>query len=212
MARFALGAAFTLALLGLAAMIIIATGSFDTRASTPHQPLMAWAMHTTMIRAAQRGGRIVRAPPGFSVAQTEAGFILYDRDCASCHGGPGIARGPWAEGMNPSPPYLLDAARHWRAGELYWIVGNGVKMTGMPAWRSQRSSTQLWDIVAFLEAMPFVTARDYALMRRARSLAEGAGPATLAESQGPDAGGHIQAGRTFDTDRLQHDAAAKTAH
>jgi mono/diheme cytochrome c family protein len=166
MARFALGAIVTLAALGLAAVSVIATGSFDTRASTPHHPLMAWAVHTTLIRAAQRGGARVRPPRSFTVAQTEAGFRLYDRDCASCHGGPGIPRSPWADGMNPSPPYLLDAARHWRPGELYWIVGNGVKMTGMPAWRPRRSDDELWDIVAFLEAMPFVTATDYALMRR----------------------------------------------
>lgn len=69
--------------------------------------------------------------------------------------------------MTPSPPYLVDAPRHWTTAELYWIVGNGVKMTGMPAWSAVHSPDQLWDIVAFLEAQPYLTARDYAALRAA---------------------------------------------
>ena len=70
--------------------------------------------------------------------------------------------------MTPSPPYLVDAARHWRARELYWIVAHGVKLTAMPAWESIRSDAQIWNIVAFLEAAPYLTPRDYARIRAAR--------------------------------------------
>ena len=45
------------------------------------------------------------------------------------------------------------------------IVGDGVKMTGMPAWRSTLSDAQQWDVVAFLDAMPYLTASDYLRLR-----------------------------------------------
>jgi hypothetical protein len=45
------------------------------------------------------------------------------------------------------------------------VVGNGVKMTAMPSWSATRTKGQIWDLVAFLEAMPYLSADDYARMR-----------------------------------------------
>ena len=39
-----------------------------------------------------------------------------------------------SKGMNPQPPLLADAAKQWRTNQLFWIIKNGVKMTGMPAF------------------------------------------------------------------------------
>ncbi len=55
-------------------------------------------------------------------------------------------------GLEPSPPYLLDATAKWKPRELFWIAKNGIKMTGMPSWRNSLSDAQVWDIVAWLEA------------------------------------------------------------
>jgi mono/diheme cytochrome c family protein len=159
------GAAAVLGVGAVAALVVVEGGLFDVRASTPHSPLVAWATHTTMIRAAQRNAAAIAAPAAFTPAQTLAGFRLYDSDCVGCHGAPGVARAHWTDGMTPSPPYLVDAPRHWTRAELYWIVANGVKMTGMPAWSAVHSPDQLWEIVAFLEAQPDLTARDYAALR-----------------------------------------------
>ena len=156
-----LGAAAALAALGAAGLLVVETGAFDARASTPHDPLTAWATHTAMIHAMRSGAAGVAAPAGFTPAQTLEGVRVYDRDCVSCHGGPGVARAPWVQGMNPSPPYLLDASRRWTRSELYWIVSNGVKMTGMPAWGASESAEKIWDTVAFLEVLPDLKPVDY---------------------------------------------------
>jgi cytochrome c553 len=71
-----------------------------------------------------------------------------------CHGGPGVARDAWANGLNPTPPYLIDSHSHWTPQELYWIVSKGVKMTAMPSWKMSMSDKQMWSIVAYLENMP----------------------------------------------------------
>jgi mono/diheme cytochrome c family protein len=163
-----LGGGAALAVLGgVGALIAIETGAYDVRASTPHLPLVAWATHTTMIHAVHRDAAAVTPPATLTAAQSLAGFRLYDSDCVGCHGAPGIARDHWTDGMTPSPPYLVDAPRHWTRTELYSVVAGGVKMTGMPAWNAVRSPDQLWDIVAFLEAQPYLTARDYAALRAA---------------------------------------------
>src|SRR5581483_6083434 len=107
----------------------------------------------------------VDAPSAFTPAQVLQGAALYDRNCVSCHGAPGVARADWTNGMTPSPPYLIDAPRRWSRPELYWIVSNGVKMTAMPAWSETLSHAQLWDVVAFLEAQPYLSSQDYARMK-----------------------------------------------
>jgi mono/diheme cytochrome c family protein len=154
-------------LAGLVGLAIVEFGLFDVRASTPHSAPVAWATHTTMIHAAQNGAKDTQPPP-IMPAGVAAGFALYDADCASCHGGPGRARAQWVDGMNPSPPFLVDAPRHWSQAELFWIVKNGVKMTGMPSWGAVHSDAQVWDIVAFIEAMPYLGPADYTHMRAAR--------------------------------------------
>jgi mono/diheme cytochrome c family protein len=146
---------------------VIYTGAFDATASRPHEPVVAWATHTAFVHSVRLRARAVHAPARFTRPQILAGLADYDRTCSGCHGGPAAGRAPWASGMNPTPPSLLDAARRWTPAELYWIVREGVKMTGMPAWGGSRSDPQVWNIVAFLEAVPSIPPADYARLRRA---------------------------------------------
>jgi mono/diheme cytochrome c family protein len=168
------GALSGLLAVGVGAIVVIEGGLFNATASTPHMPVVALAAHTAFIRSVQVRAKSVKAPSSqFTTAQVTAGFRDYDLSCAACHGGPGIPRADWAGGMTPTPPYLEDAARRWRSEELYWIVGQGVKMTAMPAWGETRSDAQLWNLVAFLKALPYLTNADYLRMRAA---AASAGP------------------------------------
>lgn len=161
---FILGLVAAGVLAGLGGLAVVEFGLFDARASMPHSRPVAWATHTTMIHATQNGARNIHPPP-ITPAAVRKGFALYDADCASCHGGPGLPRAEWVDGMNPPPPFLVDASRHWSQAELFWIVKNGVKMTGMPSWGAVRTDDQVWDVVAWLEAMPYVSPAGYSTMR-----------------------------------------------
>jgi mono/diheme cytochrome c family protein len=161
---FAAGMASALGALAAAAAVAIALGLYDTRASTQHSMFMAWATHTTFERSVAARASASPDPPPVTGAQLLAGLRQYQRDCAACHGGPGLGRAPWVSGLNPTPPYLLDAGRRWTSSQLYWIIANGVKMTGMPAWRVSRSERQIWELVAFVKALPRIRPDDYARM------------------------------------------------
>ena len=144
---------------------IVGLGLFDIAALSSHSLLVGWATHTTMIHAVRVNARHVGAPPRFTEVEVRRGFLLYDKHCSSCHGGPGIPRELWTSGFMPSPPYLLDAAQKWSPAELRFIVGKGIKMTGMPAWRLILSDRDLWCVVAFLEKLPTLSQHDYLGMR-----------------------------------------------
>jgi mono/diheme cytochrome c family protein len=142
---------------------------FDTSATQAHSKIFAWSVHQTMINSVARRA----SPVAPRLAPTRdtllAGARQYQADCVACHGGPGIARAPFASAMLPTPPYLVDATRRWSHGELYKLVHDGVKMTGMPAWGEVKSDRQVAQIVALIEAMPKMTPEQFhQLFRQAR--------------------------------------------
>ena len=63
--------------------------------------------------------------------------------------------------MTPSPANLAYAAREWPPDQLFWTLKYGLKMTGMPAWEFRLSDDQMWNIVAYLQAMPEESPQDY---------------------------------------------------
>jgi mono/diheme cytochrome c family protein len=81
--------------------------------------------------------------------------------CAICHGGPGVPPGDIAHGLYPPPPDLARAASRYTPGELFWIIKNGIKSTGMPSW-SDHSDEEIWATVAFLEKLPGLDEPAYA--------------------------------------------------
>ena len=142
---------------GLAIVLILFLGGFNAAADAGWSQSATWAIHRTMIHSVEARAGGLTPPDQFTEAEVRQGFRVYDSHCAMCHGGPGLGRQPWTAGMEPSPPYLIDAAQRWQPEDLYWIVRHGVKMTGMPAWDTRISRTDTWNLVAFLDALPRIT-------------------------------------------------------
>jgi mono/diheme cytochrome c family protein len=177
---FISGGASAFALMGAGALVVVEFGLFDTTATKPHYALVSWGSHATFTHSTRLRARQVSSPPSpFTPAQVQAGAQEYVSDCMMCHGGPGVARARWVRGLTPTPPFLLDAAQRWTRPELFWIVQRGVKMSAMPAWGETRTDAQLWDVVAFLEALPNLSAADFHRMQPAATasgVAEGLSP------------------------------------
>jgi mono/diheme cytochrome c family protein len=75
--------------------------------------------------------------------------------CALCHGTDG--RGGTSIGSHMDPPAAdLTSAhvQHWNDGELFWIIQNGVRLTGMPSWKSSVSGDDTWKLARFIHNLP----------------------------------------------------------
>ena len=75
--------------------------------------------------------------------------------CAQCHGAD--ARGDTNVGRNMNPPAMdLSSAhvQHWSDAELFWIIQNGVRLTGMPSWKSSISADDTWKLARFIHNLP----------------------------------------------------------
>ena len=79
-----------------------------------------------------------------------AGLKLYTMNCAGCHGE--ISRKPSDFGLSfyPPAPNLIADPLDDPEWHIYYIVHNGVRYTGMPAWNKTLSETDMWKIVGFL--------------------------------------------------------------
>jgi len=112
-----------------------------------------------------------RPPAGFGgpemVQQGAAAFAA--RGCANCHGGPGVEWAKFSEGLNPSPPDLNEVGPELAPREVFWVVKNGIRMTGMPSFGAIGvTDDELWKIAAFVKALPQVTPADYAAWTAAK--------------------------------------------
>ena len=158
----------TAVIVPIGAFSFVESGLFNVAASSPHTNFTSWLTHETMLRSVRHRARSIRAPAAFTADQVAGGFCAYEAHCVSCHGAAGVARQPWVNGMEPQPPYLLDVHQRFTRPELFWIVKNGIKMTGMPAWQDAMSDTQIWDVVAWLEASKELPPQTYVQWRGQR--------------------------------------------
>jgi thiosulfate dehydrogenase len=92
-------------------------------------------------------------------ANLAAGASLYREHCAVCHGLPGQKETAIAMGMYPRPPKLMEGkgVTDDEPGESYWKIMNGIRLTGMPGFKSRISETQGWQmalVVAQADKLP----------------------------------------------------------
>lgn len=164
--------------LTVAAVIIIIFGSgiyfiysgiYNVAATSKDSPIVHWILHTTMEQSVERRAEGITPSKDFVLtdpATIHLGFNHYKEMCVICHGGPGVKPGEARAGLNPKPPLLAKIVKGMSPGELFWVIKNGIKMTGMPAWGPTHSDDKIWAIVAFVKKLPGLTATDYRKMQQ----------------------------------------------
>jgi mono/diheme cytochrome c family protein len=118
----------------------------------------------------------------------DRGLRLYRQHCVRCHGAPGIAPADFARGMTPGAPPLAQVAREWTPEEMYLAVRSGIKMTGMPAWKYRLRDSEIWDVVAFLRALPGLSPADYCARAPGRACERTVQPPRVATTDSGESG------------------------
>ena len=136
---------------------IFATGRFNVAAIAPPDfidKVAPWALGKALDRRAREVTDPIAKDPG-AVAR---GLSHYREDCLLCHGAPGVDAAEFQEGMNPTPPEI-DAPPVQQASdaELFWVIKNGIRMTGMPGFGVNHKDEEIRHIVAFVRHVPQLT-------------------------------------------------------
>jgi mono/diheme cytochrome c family protein len=141
--------------------IALAAGVVDFSAAKPpgrlEQRLATFALNRSIARHASK----VANPLAHSPAAVAAGLSLFRTHCVVCHGAPGVDPSEGGASLNPPAVGLTLARVQGRSdGELKWIVSNGIRMTGMPAFGPSRSEEEVWQLVAALRRLPELSAEE----------------------------------------------------
>jgi mono/diheme cytochrome c family protein len=118
-----------------------------------------WSVETALANAAKdvviplQAEKLVN-PLTVSPEVVSAGQQIYTQSCAVCHGpdgrGSDLGRDMYPPAMDLNSPHV----QHWKDADLFWIVQNGVRLTGMPSWKSVLSDDETWKVVTFLRDVP----------------------------------------------------------
>jgi len=89
--------------------------------------------------------------------------------CFSCHANDGS--GDTVVGKNlypPAPDMRLPATQQLTDGELFYIIQNGIRLTGMPAWGNGSSQYEedSWKLVHFIRHLPQLTLEEKKAMEK----------------------------------------------
>jgi mono/diheme cytochrome c family protein len=157
------------ALGALGAGVALTAGLVDFSASTPpgrlEQRLATFALNRSIERHAPK----VANPLARSPAAVAAGLVLFRTHCVDCHGAPGVDPTEAGASLNPPAPGLTLARVQARSdGELKWIVSNGVRMTGMPAFGASRNEEEVWQLVAALRRLPHLSPEERKVVAKER--------------------------------------------
>lgn len=156
------------ALVGLGAAIA-GVGFLAGGISARPEPSRAEAAIATRLRslAIPSAAKRRQNPVPASREAIDAGMAHWADHCASCHGNNGKGDTEMGRGLYPrAPDMTLPATQTLSDGTLFYVIEQGVKLTGMPAWGTgtPEGEEESWKLVHFIRYLPKLTPEDIAKM------------------------------------------------
>ncbi len=171
MIRFLMGVLATLVVGVGVSVWFVYSGMLDVSADTPHSPLVYRVIETAREQSIARRVGDITVPVNLSDSErVRRGSGNYASMCADCHLSPGKVNSEIRKGLYPVPSNLSEPAKTQidAAARQFWIIKHGIKASGMSAWsKGGMGDDAIWDIVAFMQKMPTLTAAQYRALVKA---------------------------------------------
>lgn len=110
--------------------------------------------------------RSAKNPLPVSAAALQEGREHFADHCAQCHGNDGRGQTEMGRNLYPrAPDMTLPETQKLSDGELFAIIRNGVRLTGMPGWGGEHSEQDDWKLVLFIRHLPKMTKEEAESMK-----------------------------------------------
>ena len=153
-------------LLVIAAALAVMVRSGVSARTPPTMPetLIATAARRLAIPMAARR---LRNPLPVSAAVLAEGRDHFADHCATCHANDGSGNTEIGPALYPKAPDMRGpGTQELSDGELFYIIKNGVRMTGMPAWGGDGDDFDNWKLVHFIRHLPKITPAEIEEMKK----------------------------------------------
>jgi mono/diheme cytochrome c family protein len=158
-------------------LLVLAAGlAIGASVSMLHNGLSARATPTTMEAMLARNARHLAIPANArnehnpvtpSDQSLQEAMAHFADHCTPCHGNNGSGDTLYGKGLYPKPPDLrLAETQKLSDTELFWIIENGIRFTGMPAFGGTHGSQDDWKLVLFIRHLPQLTMEERVEMER----------------------------------------------
>lgn len=106
--------------------------------------------------------------------------------CSSCHALDGSGNTTIGRNLYPKAPDMRDLdTQKLTDGELFYIISNGVRFTGMPAWGGEDSPQSIWELVAYIRRLPALSPEEKLLLEKLQRGETGEGKAAAPKTHAP---------------------------
>jgi mono/diheme cytochrome c family protein len=124
------------------------------------------AVETAVARAARSwsipsNAKNAKNPYAATAENIEPGMEHFADHCATCHANDGSGNSEMGPNLYPKAPDLrLRETQNLTDGEIFYIINNGVRLTGMPGWGRSHTAEDTWKLVLFIRHIPQLSAAE----------------------------------------------------
>ncbi len=121
--------------------------------------------------ATPAGAKTTKNPTPDDAGTRRAALEHFADHCAACHANDGSGQTDLGKGLYPKPPDLrAERTQSLSDGELFYIIQNGVRFTGMPAFADVHGAEDSWHLVRFIRHIPSLTPAELERIQKANPI------------------------------------------
>lgn len=161
--RWCIPILLVVAAMAVAPLALLLRGGVSARLEPSEiEVTLARRVRNALIAAASREARNPLPLEPRVLAEGRAHFADH---CAGCHANDGSGDTPLGRNLYPRAPDMRGpATQALTDGEIFYIIENGVRLTGMPAWGGAGRPEESWKLVHFIRHLPALTPDERAAM------------------------------------------------
>lgn len=151
-------------------LTVVFGGVYNVAATDKHIAPVEWVFKKTMESSVQNYAGSIKVPDTINLQDKKLArkfYAAYTKACQTCHGAPGRKPDEWMY-VYPAAPDLTSKAvvEKWTDAELFWIIKNGIKDTGMPGLGPTHEDGPMWGVTAFVKQLPDTSPQEYLKMEK----------------------------------------------
>lgn len=149
MGKFIGGIVFAAVVLGLAMLLFTYLGYMPVNADVAPGKVETYLAGHGMDASVERHAPKLTNPAQPTEDNLLRGMLIYNMNCAQCHGAP-TRKQTLGNGEYPPAPQFTEDPPDMPEHQNYWIIKHGIRYTAMPAWGKMLSEDDIWKVTTFL--------------------------------------------------------------
>ena len=153
MIRFLVGFLAAVVLVLLALFCYVRFGFVDPRADAEPGALETKIAMPALDASVDRRAPSMTNPIQPTEENLLSGMKIYQTNCSGCHGDISHPHSGFGDSFYPRAPQFMEDAPDMPENQNFYIIQHGVRLSGMPAWKTTLKSSELWQVTTFLSNM-----------------------------------------------------------